>query len=76
VIGVGFALAVGNSVLIETVFSRTGLGTALMTAVFNRDYVVVQSIVFVLALIVVIMNLLLDLTYPLIDPRLRKGLVK
>lgn len=72
VVAVSFALAIGNSVLVEIVFSRPGVGTTLINATFARDYQVVQAGFLVLAVIVVGANFLLDLIYPVVDPRLRR----
>ena len=55
--------------VVETVFSRNGLGTVLITAVQYADIYVVQTIVLLVALVIVLLNLLVDLLYPLIDPR-------
>jgi peptide/nickel transport system permease protein len=56
---------------VEQVFRIPGLGTALLSAVANRDLIVVQGIVMVLVFAVLVINLLTDLSYLLIDPRLR-----
>lgn len=72
VIGVSFAWAIGNAILVEVVFSRAGLGTLILRAVSSRDYQLVQAGVLVLAVAVVIVNLLLDLVYGTVDPRVRE----
>lgn len=59
----------GGSIVIETVFSLPGLGTLLVEAIFARDYSVVQTAVLFLALIVLVVNLLTDVAYSLLDPR-------
>ena len=71
VIGVTFAWAFGNAILIEVVFSRPGVGSTLLKAILARDYQLVQAGVLVLATIVVIINVSLDMAYGFIDPRLR-----
>ena len=71
VIGVTFAWAFGNAILIEVVFSRPGVGSTLMKAILARDYQLVQAGVLVLAAIVVVINVSLDMAYGFIDPRLR-----
>lgn len=71
VIGVTFAWAFGNAILIEVVFSRPGVGSTLLKAILARDYQLVQAGVLVLAAIVVIINVSLDISYGFIDPRLR-----
>ncbi|MGE0766460.1 MAG: ABC transporter permease [Hyphomicrobiaceae bacterium] len=72
VVGVTFAWAFGNAILIEAVFSRPGVGSTLLKAILARDYQLVQAGVLVLAVIVVLINVSLDIVYGLIDPRLRK----
>jgi len=71
VIGVTFAWAFGNAILIEVVFSRPGVGSTLLKAILARDYQLVQAGVLVLAAIVVVINVSLDMAYGFIDPRLR-----
>lgn len=68
-VNVGFLLA--GAVVVENVFSIPGSGTLLVDSVFSRDYAVVQGITLIYAVIVVLINLLTDLTYPLLDPRVR-----
>jgi peptide/nickel transport system permease protein len=55
----------------ESVFEWPGVGKLAITAISQRDYPVVQAVVFVLAITFVLMNLLTDLTYSYIDPRIR-----
>lgn len=69
VIGVTFAWSLGSAILVEAVFSRPGLGSMILKAVFARDYQLVQAGVFVLATAVVLVNTTLDIVYGLIDPR-------
>lgn len=71
IIGVTFAWSLGNAILIEAVFSRPGLGSMILKAVFARDYQLVQAGVLVLAVAVVLVNTALDLSYAVIDPRRR-----
>jgi peptide/nickel transport system permease protein len=66
---VGFIF--GGSVIIETVFSIPGVGRLMRDAVFNQDYQVVQSGVLIISSIVVLANLLVDISYGWIDPRIR-----
>ena len=70
-IGVGFVIA--GSVLVETVFAIPGVGRLLVTSVFAQDYVVVQSGTLVIAVIIMLSNLIVDLTYGWLDPRIRYG---
>ena len=61
----------GGIVIMEIIFSVPGMGTALVAAVSSRDYPTVQAIVFVMALVFLTMNLLVDLIYGWLDPRIR-----
>lgn len=70
-IGLTFGWALGSSIIIETVFSRAGLGLLLIKAIFARDYPVVQAGVALLAVSVVLINLMIDLLIVFIDPRIR-----
>lgn len=71
VIGVTFAWSLGNAILIEAVFSRPGVGSTMLKAILARDYQLVQAGVLALAAGVVLTNTVLDITYGIIDPRLR-----
>ncbi|MBW7997966.1 MAG: ABC transporter permease [Candidatus Glassbacteria bacterium] len=69
--GVYAIILIGNSVLVEVVFSRPGLGKMMVGAINQRDYLTLQSVMAVYATLVVLINLLTDLSYGLIDPRIR-----
>lgn len=71
VIGLQVGSLFGGAVLTETVFAWPGVGLLMVEAIHNRDYPLVQSIVIVLAAIFVLVNLLVDLSYTLLDPRIR-----
>jgi len=71
VIGMYVGVLIADSVLVEIVFSRPGLGKAMIGAMKNRDYTMLQSILVIYAAIIVIMNLVTDLTYALFDPRIK-----
>jgi peptide/nickel transport system permease protein len=73
VIGLQFGFILGGAVVIETVFTWPGVGLFTIQAILNRDYPVVQAAVFVLATGVVIINLIVDLLYVWLDPRIRVG---
>lgn len=62
---------VGGSVMTEIVFNRPGLGKLIVGAMFQRDYAVLQSLLVVYAVVVVFINLLTDLSYGIVDPRVR-----
>jgi ABC-type dipeptide/oligopeptide/nickel transport system permease component len=64
---------IANAVVVETVFSRQGIGRLLVQGLSNRDFPVVQGVVLVIAALYVVLNLLVDLTYAWIDPRIRYG---
>lgn len=72
--GVVVASLLGGAIVIENVFSRSGIGRATVQAVLGRDIAVVQGVVVLGAVIFVLVSLLVDLAYPLIDPRLRSTL--
>ncbi|MFB9184301.1 ABC transporter permease [Dactylosporangium sucinum] len=70
--GVVIGRLIGGTVLVEAIFSLPGMGTLVINAILSRDYIVVQAVVLLTALIYLLMNTLVDLTYPLLDPRVRK----
>ncbi|MFD2239366.1 ABC transporter permease [Aureimonas populi] len=70
-IGLSILSTLSGSVAVELVFNRPGLGSMLVTAIAERDYPVIQAGVVIFALSVVVVNLLVDLAYAFIDPRLR-----
>lgn len=71
VVGITFAILIGGAVVIETVFNIPGLGRLIISAVLRRDYPVVQGVVLLIALAYTLVNLLVDLAYLAIDPRIR-----
>lgn len=71
VLGVNTAALVGGALIIETLFSLPGLGTALGTAIFQKDFLVVQGVVLVIAVGFVLVNFLVDVLYAVLDPRVR-----
>jgi peptide/nickel transport system permease protein len=71
VVGLEFGRMLGGAILTETVFSLPGLGSFLITAIAKRDYPVVQGIVLWLAVVFVVINMLVDLAYAALDPRIR-----
>jgi peptide/nickel transport system permease protein len=71
VIGLQFGFILGGAVVIETIFTWPGVGLFTIQAILNRDYPVVQAAVFILATGVVIINLVVDLLYVWLDPRIR-----
>ncbi len=71
VVGLYLGVQVGNSVLTEIVFNRPGLGKLIVGALTQRDYTMLQGLIVVYAFIIVIVNIMTDLTYGLIDPRVK-----
>jgi len=70
-IGVQFTFLIGGTVIIERLFSYEGLGNMAIDAVINRDLPLIQGIVILFALIFTMVNLVVDMTYALLNPRLR-----
>ena len=73
VIGISFGLLLSGSVVIETVYSIPGMGRLLANAVFGRDYPLIQSGLLVTATVLVLLNLIVDVLYAVIDPRVKYG---
>ncbi len=71
VIGVGFALLLGGVVVTENVFAIPGLGRLLVNAISHRDYPVIQGTILVLSAIYAVVNLMVDISYAFLDPRIR-----
>jgi peptide/nickel transport system permease protein len=71
VMGVQVAFIFGGSVLIESVFNINGIGRLATQAVQNQDYLVVQAITLIMAIMVVVANLIVDISYGWLDPRIR-----
>ncbi|MGI9148069.1 MAG: ABC transporter permease [Chloroflexota bacterium] len=71
VIGLQFGALLSGAVLTETVFGRVGVGRYVVTAISSRDYPVVQGTVIVVAVFVVLINLVVDVVYAALDPRIR-----
>jgi peptide/nickel transport system permease protein len=70
-LGLQFAQLLGGAVVTETIFAWPGIGRLVVEAIFNRDFPVVQGVVLVVSLIFVAVNLLVDLAYAALDPRIR-----
>jgi peptide/nickel transport system permease protein len=71
VIGIGIALLIGGAVVTESVFAIPGLGRLTVDAILRRDYPVIQGVVLLFSFVYVLVNLLIDLLYTLLDPRIR-----
>lgn len=72
-VGVGVGILFGGSVLVETIFAIPGVGRLLVSSIFGQDYVVVQAITLVIAVAILVVNLLVDISYGWFDPRIRYG---
>jgi peptide/nickel transport system permease protein len=70
-IGLFLGIQIGNSVLTEIVFSRPGLGKLIVGALNQRDYTMLQGMMVIYTLIVVFVNVLTDIAYGLVDPRVK-----
>jgi len=72
-VGMGVGIIFGGSVLVETVFAIPGVGRLLVSSILGQDYVVVQAITFVIAITILLVNLMVDISYGWFDPRIRYG---
>lgn len=70
IVGVGIAVLIGGSVIVETVFAIPGVGSLVVDAIVARDFPVIQGVLLVVSFIYVIVNLTIDLLYPIFDPRI------
>jgi peptide/nickel transport system permease protein len=71
VIGIGIALLIGGAVVTESVFAIPGIGRLTVDAILRRDYPVIQGIVLMFSFLYTLVNLMVDVTYTIIDPRIR-----
>ncbi len=73
VAGIQLALLLSGAVVVETVFSIRGLGRILVGAIFDKDYPMVQGVILLTTVIFVLANLVVDILYTLLDPRIKYG---
>ena len=73
ILGLNFGKLLGGSVVVEKIFSLPGMGNLMIESIFARDYVVIQAITFFFAVIVILINLITDLLYSVLDPRVTLG---
>jgi ABC-type dipeptide/oligopeptide/nickel transport system permease component len=73
IVGLYVGILIGNSVLTEIVFSRPGLGRIIVGALNQRDYTMLQGLLVIYCFLIVVVNLLTDLAYGLLDPRVREA---
>jgi len=71
VLGINLGFLIGNTVVVEKVFALPGVGALIADGIFQRDFSIVQGVTLVLAALVVFVNLVIDITYSLLDPRVR-----
>lgn len=71
VIGLGVALLIGGVVVTESVYNIPGLGRLVVDAITRRDYPIIQGLILFFALIYIVLNLIIDIIYTLVDPRIR-----
>jgi peptide/nickel transport system permease protein len=71
VIGIGIALLIGGVVVTESVFNIPGLGRLVLDAILARDYPIIQGLILFFSFVYILINLLIDLSYILLDPRIR-----
>ena len=71
-IGLDLGYIIGGSVVIESVFARTGIGDMMLRAIYNRDFPVLQGGIFVLATAIILSNIFADIAYMVVDPRIRR----
>ena len=71
VLGINIGFLIGNTVIIENVFSIPGIGQLMINSIFERDFPVVQGVTLIFGIMVVLVNLLADLGYAALDPRVR-----
>ncbi|MGM9813811.1 MAG: ABC transporter permease [Candidatus Enteromonas sp.] len=72
-LGVSFGALFGGSTLMESIFNYPGIGLEISNRIVNKDYMVVQGLIFFSAAMVILVNLVVDIIYPLVDPRVRKS---
>ncbi len=70
-LGMQLRLVVGGSVVVETIFNIPGMGRLMVTATFSKDFITVQAVTLVIALVVLLANMIVDLSYGWLDPRIR-----
>ncbi len=70
-LGISVGLVLGGSVIIENMFAIPGVGSLLVQSVFGQDYVVIQGTTLIIATIIVVINLVVDISYGWLDPRIR-----
>ncbi|MCQ8783094.1 ABC transporter permease [Mangrovibrevibacter kandeliae] len=70
IVGIQFGQLLSGTVIVETVFSRPGIGRLLVQAILAKDYLTVQAVVLIVAILYALINFIVDLLYPIFDPRI------
>jgi len=70
IIGISITMLIGGVVVTESVFNIPGLGRLVLDAVLSRDFTVIQSLIVLFSLIYILVNLLIDISYMVVDPRI------
>jgi peptide/nickel transport system permease protein len=73
VIGLSIGYLLGGSIVTETVFRLPGVGTLIIDGVYRRDFAVIQGVVLTIVVLRIVINLIIDVAYSIIDPRIRYG---
>jgi peptide/nickel transport system permease protein len=73
ILGINIGQLVGGALIVEQFFHLNGFGSFIIQAVFSRDYAVVQTLTALVAVVVVVMNFLVDMVYVVLDPRIRRA---
>lgn len=73
IVGLQVGTLLGGAIIVEQIFSLPGLGRLVLFAVFNRDWPLIQGLVFFLATLTIVLNFLVDLSYAWLDPRIGRG---
>jgi peptide/nickel transport system permease protein len=71
IIGVGVALLISGAIVTETVFALPGIGRLTVDAILRRDYPIIQGVILIFSAVYVLVNLVVDMSYVLFDPRIR-----
>ena len=71
-VGLYVGILIGNSVLTEIVFNRPGLGKVIVSALTQRDYAMLQGMMVIYCFLIVVVNLITDISYGFIDPRVKQ----
>lgn len=72
IVGIQVGQLISGVVIVETVFSRPGVGRLLVQAILSKDYLTVQAVVLIIAIVYAAVNLMVDLLYPVLDPRVAR----